>query len=263
MRRSETLIRLTVLIAVLGLALAASALATTIGASAGGVSATLSYVGGPGITTKHERLTISRLGSVVYDRPVPSKGCFKVCGPGDKNPVHVADLYGDGGEDVVLDLFSGGADCCTIEQVYVPSSAVNSYVLDQRNFGEAGAVLKDIGPSGRPEFVSANDAFYCQFTDCAASGLPLQIFEFSAERFVDVTRQHPKLIAVDAGNWIKLYYKHPADNAGLIAAWAADEDNLGLEATVRTVLQLQTADGHLKASFVRALQRFLKKHGYS
>jgi hypothetical protein len=199
----------------------------------------------------------------VYDEAVPAKDCFKVCGPDDKHPVHVADLYGDGGEDVVLDLFSGGADCCTIEQVYVPSLAGNSYVLDQRNFGEAGALLKDIGPSGRPEFVSANDAFYCQFTDCAASGLPLQILEFGDDRFIDVTRQHPKLVAADAGYWLKLYYKNSTDDMGLIAAWAADEDNLGLEATVRTVLQLQTADGHLKASFVTGLQRFLKKHGYS
>jgi hypothetical protein len=235
---------------------------TTATASAGGVTATLSYRDGPGITTKDERLTISQNGHIVYRQAVPARNCFKACSPDGKHPVHVVDLYGDGGEDVVLDLFSGGADCCTIEQVYVPSAAVNSYVLTQRNFGEAGAVLEDIGPKGRPEFVSGNGAFYCQFTFCAASGLPLQIFEFSAERFIDVTSQHPRLIAADASDWIKLYYKHPAEGQGVIAAWAADEENLGLGATVNTVLQLQTADGHLKAAFVRTLLSFLKKHGY-
>jgi hypothetical protein len=241
----------------------ASALATTNTASAGGVEATLSYSGGPGITTKNERLTIEQNGKVVYNEAVPSKGCFKACSPDEKNPVHVVDLYGDGSEDVVLDLFSGGADCCTIEDVYVPSAAVHSYVLDTRNFGEAGATLANIGPDGRPEFVSANNAFYCTFTACAASGLPLQILEFSGERFIDVTKLHPKLVAADASRWIKLYYKYLSNGSGLIAAWAADEDNLGLEPTVSTVLHLQVADHHLKANFVASLQRVLKQHGYS
>ena len=256
---------LTSILAFAALTIPASALGganTATYASAGGVTATLSYSGGPGITTKNERLTIIQNGQPKYSEPVPAKGCFKVCGPADKHPVHVTDLYGDGGEEVVLDLFSGGADCCSIEQVYVHSSALESWVLDQRNFGEAGAVLKDIGPEGRPEFVSANGDFYCQFTFCAASGLPLQIFEFDAERFIDVTRQHPRLIAADAARWIRLYYAHTRQGQGLIAAWAADEDNLGLEATVNTVLQLQTADGHLEASFVRGLLAFLKKHHY-
>jgi hypothetical protein len=258
--------RRTILIAVLGLALMApaSALAntTTASASAGGVTATLSYKDGPGIDTKDERLTISQNGKVVYDQPVPAKGCFKACSPDDKHPVHVTDLYGDGSEDVVLDLFSGGADCCTIEQVYVPSAAVNSYVLTERNFGEAGAVLKDIGPKRRPVFVSANGAFYCQFTDCAASGLPLQIFEFSGEKFVDVTKQYPKLIAADASMWLKLYYKDPKQGLGFIAPWAADDYNDGLAGTARTVLALQAEVHHLKVSFVDGLERFLTKHGY-
>jgi hypothetical protein len=259
LRRAIVLSILALALATPGSALAAS---TVSYASAGGVTAALSYSGGPGITTEDERLKITQNGSVVYDQAVPAKGCFRVCGPGDKEPIHVSDLYGDGSEDVVLDLFSGGADCCTIEQVYVSSAAVNSYVMDEHNFGEAGAVLKDIGPGGRPEFVSGNKAFYCQLTFCAASGLPLQIFEFTEEKFVDVTKQHPKLITADAARWIKLYYKDPTAGQGLIAAWAADEDNLGLQANVRTVLQLQTADGHLKASFVETLQRFLKRHGY-
>jgi len=257
--------RRAVLILILGALLAApaGAAAKSVTASAGGVRATLSYKGGPGITTHDEQLTIKQSGQPTYTEPVPSKGCFQVCGPADNHPVQVTDLYGDDGEDVVLTLFTGGADCCTVDDVYVPSAAMQSYVLDQHNFGEAGAVLKDIGPQGRPEFVSADPDFYCQFTDCAASGLPLQIFEFAGERFVNVTKQYPKLIAADAANWLKLYDKQPKQGQGLIAAWAADEDNLGLAATERTVLQLQIADHHLSASFAMSLQRFLTKHHYS
>jgi hypothetical protein len=253
---------LTAVVSVL-LVVPAAAHATSVSASAQGVKATLSYTGGPGITTKNERLAITQGAKLIYDRAVPANGCFKVCGPGSKHPVAVASLYGDDGEDVVLTLWNGGADCCTLADVYVPSAAVHSYVLDQHNFGEAGFVLKGIGPKGRPEFVSADKAFYCQFTDCAASGLPLQIMEFDAERFVNVTRRYPKLVAADASRWLRLYYKNPLQGLGLIAAWAADEDNLGYEATVRTVLQRQIADGHLKQSFVTNLESFLAKHRYS
>jgi hypothetical protein len=247
---------------VAGAVLPAAAQAHSATASAGGLKATFSYSGGPGITTKDEHLTIVRSGKVVYDQPVPSDGCFKVCGPGAKQPVAVADLYGDDGEDVVLNLFSGGADCCTIADVYVPSAAVQSYVLDTHSFGEAGFRLENIGPAGRPLFVSADNEYYCSITYCAASGLPLQIFEFEAERFVDVTTQYPKLIARDATRWLAIYYRKPSQGQGAIAAWAGDEYLLGksYQATVNTVLQRQYADHHLTLAFIKSLDKLLSKY---
>jgi hypothetical protein len=257
-------LRRTIPMAVIGLTLLlpAAAQAHSSMASAGGLKATLSYSGGPGITTKDERLTIVRGGKVVYDQPVPAAGCFKVCGAGAKQPVAVADLYGNDGEDVVLALFSGGADCCNLADVYVPSAAVQSYVLDTHNFGEAGFKLENIGPKSRPLFVSANNEYYCSITDCAGSGLPLQIFEFEAERFVDVTRQYPKLIARDAAKWLAIYYKNPSQGEGAIAAWADDEYLLGknYQATVNTVLQRQYADHRLTLAFVKSLDKLLSKY---
>lgn len=259
--------RRTVLTAVLGLLMLipAAAQAKTASASAGGVTATLTYdidVAGPATTTGQE-LVITSPGRTVYREQPPNKGCYKACTPIGKHPVQVASLYGNDGEDVVLTLFTGGADCCTVADVYVPSAAMHSYVLDQHNFGEDGFVLRDIGPGGRPEFVSADPAFYCRFNACYASGLPLQIFGFEGERFVNVTRHNRQLIATNASKWLKIYYKNPAQGRGAIAAWAGDEDNLGYAATVRTVLQLQTADGHLTSSFVGALEHFLAKHHYT
>ncbi len=229
---------------------------------AGRVTATLSFTGGPGITTTDERLRITAPGMPVYDQPVSAHGCFKVCSPlGTEPAVQVVDLYGDGEYAVVLNLFSGGADCCGIEQVYVPSAAVQSWVLSERNFGTDGARIADEG--GREVFLSGDQAFYCTFTYCAASGLPIQIWSFTAEAFHNVTKSYPKLIAKDAAFWLSTYDKHLSSGQGLIAAWAADEDNLGLEATVRTVLQLQTADHHLTAKFVTQLESFLERHGYA
>lgn len=240
----------------------AVALATTDTASRGGVTATLSYSDGPGIMTKNERLTVKQAGQPTYDQPVPAKGCVKVCSPEGKHPVSVADIYGDGSEEVILALFTGGADCCTLADVYVHSSALQSWVLDQHNFGEAGFVLKDIGARGRPLFVSANPAFYCRFTICAASALPLQIWEFAAEKFIDVTKQYPKLISADASKWLSLYYKDPSSGEGPIAAAAADDYELGktYKATIDTVLQLQYADHHLTLRFIQGLEKYLDAH---
>lgn len=232
-------------------------------ASAGGLTATLSWAGGLGPTTRNVRLRIARRGRLVYDEPVPATGCFKVCGPADRHPVHVAKLYGNDGEDVILALWSGGADCCVLANVYVPSAAVHSYVLDQHNFGEGGFALRDIGPHHRPEFVSADPGFYCRFTACAESALPVEIFEFKAESFINVTRQHPALIRADAARWLRLYKRNPRRGLGAIAAWAGDEDNLGRQATVRRVLARQHAEHHLTRGFISSLQRFLAAGHYT
>jgi hypothetical protein len=263
MMRRLTIVAALALTLLAGVTADAAGAITKDSATAGGLTATLSY-SGSGFTVKNVRLTLLQHGKVIYDQAVPRTGCFHVCVAGDKNPVHIADLYGDDGEDVVLTMFSGGADCCTIDDVYVPSAAVQSYVVDTHNFGEAGAVLKNIGPRGRPLFVSADPLFYCRFTDCAASGLPLQILEFEGERFVDVTRSYPKLIAADAERWLKLYSREPSDREGLIAAYVADQYQLGGSGrtTADTVLDRREHDGSLTRKFVAQLLAFMKAHHY-
>jgi hypothetical protein len=254
---------LTAVVVSLSLLYPAVAPAHDVTASGGGIKATLSYSGGPGITTKNLRLTITKGAKTVYNKPVPATGCTKVCGPQSKQPVAVASLYGDDGQDVVLNLWSGGADCCTLADVYVPSAATSSYVLDQHNFGEGGYTIENIGPKQRPEFVSSDTRFYCAFgSTCADSALPLQIFEFNAEKFVNVTRHYPKLIAADAARWYNAYFKSPKQGLVKIIAWAADEYNLGDQSLAIKVLKRQVARGYMKASIESGLQRFLPDNGY-
>ncbi len=238
----------------------ASAAARSYAARGGGVAATLSFVETSGIDVKNERLRITAPGMPTYDKPVPASGCFKVCDPGNKPVVQVVDLYGDGQYEVVLDLWTGGADCCGLVQVYVPSAAMHSWVLSSRNVGHYGAALTKLG--GREVFVSADNDFYCTFISCAASGLPVQVLSFTGDAFHDVTRSYPALIARDAASWLKLYYRHLGEGEGVLAAWAADEYNLGRAAAATSMLNQQVAARHISRSFVRTLQTFLTKHGY-
>jgi hypothetical protein len=259
--------------------LAPAALATTQTASSGGVTATFTYSGTfPNYTGLH--LTIAQSGSVLYDQPVRSRTCGKFCAPGATgtraSSVHIIDLDHTGQPNVVLDIYSGGAHCCSIEQVFTFNTGTRTYAKTERNFGDPGTNIKDLNHDGRFEFVTADDRFAYEFTDFAASGLPLQILTFSGGRFHDVTNSYPALIRKDASFWLRTFKgmarQHYVDTVGVIAAWAADEYRLGNSAAANRYLSAQANAGHLKSAlgssvrqgqrFVATLKKFLRRHGY-
>jgi hypothetical protein len=246
---------------------------------AGDVSVTYTYRGTPPLSG-HSRLKISKGGEVVYDQAVTSKWCGSECSPSiiarGRSVVHIVHLSRTGPPSVVLGLYSGGAHCCFVEQVY--SLAANSDAVHKAeyNFGNPGVKLVKLSANGRFDFLSANNAFAYAFTDFAASGMPIEIFGFSHDRFHNVTRSFPTLIHKDAARWMNAFRSqagtHYQDSVGLVAAWAADEDMLGRSAAVARFLTAQATAGHLNSAlspitpsdekYVLALQKFLRAHGY-
>jgi hypothetical protein len=259
--------------------LAPAALATTQTATGGAVTATFTYTGQfPNYSGLH--LSIAQSGSVLYDQPVSSKACGTDCAPeatGTKaSSVQVVDLDDIGQPNVVLELYTGGAHCCSVDQVFTFDPGTMTYAMAERNFGDPGARIEDLKHDGHFEFVTADDAFAYAFTDFAASGLPLQIFTLSGSRFQDVTNSYPALIRKDAATWLKgfkgMARGHYSDSVGVIAAWAADEYRLGKSAAANRFLHQQAKAGHLRSplgasvaqgqKFVTTLQKFLRRHGY-
>jgi hypothetical protein len=266
-----------ILVGLAALVVAPVALATTQTASSGDVTATFTFQGK--VPNFHGlRLTIAQGGTVDYDQPVVSKFCAELCWPGPavaaKRPaVQVVDLEHTGNPDVVLDLYSGGAHCCTVIQIFSFQAATSSYLETERVFGDPDARVVDLGHDGNFEFLTADDSFAYRFTDFAASGLPIEILTFAGGNFTDVTRSYPALVAKDAAFWLKAFRasgrEHYADSVGVIAAWAADEDLLGHVKLVNRYLRAQAAAGHLNAAsgvggmrFVANLQKFLRRRGY-
>jgi hypothetical protein len=267
-------------VAVASLAAAAAALATSQTARSGAVSATYAVAGTfPQITG--ETLTIKRSGRVFYREPVTSHECGNLpCAPAftprHGSSISVLDLEHDGQPDVVLQLFTGGANCCFLAQVFSWDPGTMTYVKTERNFAYGGFAIKDLGHNGRFEFDSFNGDFIGSFTDVAASAAPIQILTFSGRRFHDVTRSYPALVAANAAAALKAFRSTApryADSVGVIAAWAADEDLLGNSAMVNSYLHQQAAAGHLNTPlssvgepsgtrFVAALQKFLRRLGY-
>jgi hypothetical protein len=259
-----------------GLAAFAPAAALAAGGSTASVSASVGVSGTGRAGSGSLVLSITRNGTVVYDQPVRASGCAARCTdvpvPPGKSPLHVLDLDRNGEPEAVLGLFSGGASCCFIDQVFSYNPAARTYVRSQHDFLNAGATLTRL--SGRWVFKSGDSRITeSGFTDTADSGTPIQIWRFAARRFTDVTRRYPALIRADAAMWMRLFNHHLSNGVGLIAAWAADEDLLGQSAMVDSTLRSLAAQDKLRTPlglphdsatvFVAQLEKLLHKLGYA
>jgi hypothetical protein len=243
-------------------------------ASAGGVTATFTY-SGSGINVKHPRLKIARAGQTAYDQPVHAAVCGTQCGPGAFGPhqrsVRVIRLQPGGQPDVLLELYSEGASCCFIDQVFSYAPATHGYVKAEHDFGSYGAALRRLGSARRWRFISGDENFKYAFTDGADSGEPIQIWSFSGGRFHNLTRRYPTLITSDAARWLRLFKHHLNNGVGLIAAWAADEELLGHDRRVQSTLATAARHGDLRDGgdglatgkrFITELNRLLHRLGY-
>jgi|SRR5579884_347642 len=263
--------RRTILIVALlaGLLVPASAQAATQTASRGGVVATITYHGRYPLI-KGLRIKITVGGKLGYEQAVDIKNCTPYCAPADLRggSVKILDLEGDGRLEVVLEATSAGAHCCFYDQVYTPGAG-GGYSVTTRDFANSGAALRDLSHDRRTEFVTADNAFAYEFADYAESGMPIEILRFTgggdvAGRFVDVTRHYPALIRRDARQWWKAYeYDRYSGRRGLIAAWAADEYNLGRRAAANRTLSREVRAHHISAHFAKRLRAFLKRQGYA
>jgi hypothetical protein len=199
-------------------------------------------------------------------------GCLVSTAPADP-PVRFAPLDGAGSADLIVNLYSGGANCCTVLDLFRQSAALGGlYVLSaSHNFAYAGYRLEKIG--SRYVFLTADPSFSTVFTDFAASGLPIQILQLSGVKFADVTSRYPALVRRDAARWMTAYRKARGRNdVGLIAPWAADEARLGLWSSAHAYLVSQARAGRLRSTlfprsasgtrFIGQLEALLRREGY-
>lgn len=199
-------------------------------------------------------------------------GCIVSTVPADP-PLRFAALDGVGSADLLVNLYSGGANCCTVLDLFRPSAALGGqYVLSSsHNFAYAGYRLERLG--SQEEFVTADPTFSTVFTDFADSGLPLQILQLSGVKFVDVTARYPQLVRRDARRWLRAYHAARGRNdVGLIAPWAADEALLGRWRSAHAYLVAQARGGRLRSTlfpradggtrFIRRLEKLMHREGY-
>jgi hypothetical protein len=112
--------------------------------SSGAVQATLSFDKESDFAYTNVRLRIVRDGAAAFDGPVtePCRECpVSPAGRGEDDSMRVVDLNGDGEPEVLIDLYTGGAHCCTFALVYGFSPGSGTYERAVNDFLDAGYVL--------------------------------------------------------------------------------------------------------------------------
>ena len=251
------------------LAAAAPAAAEQQTATEGQVTATFSFAGGYPDGFTGLELAIARAGATAYDQPVSAKACEEpYCAPGGGNrkSIHVRDLEGDGEPEVLLDLYTGGAHCCVIGQIF--TFAGGSYrKAAEHDWADPGYRLADVDGKGTVELKSADARFAYAFTAFAYSGFPVRLYHWRDGRLVDVTRRFRAAVRKDAKRWMRIYRRADFEPQGALAAWAADQHRLGRRAAARRFVRRAVRTGKLHdmpgaAKFPRRLDRQLRRWGY-
>jgi hypothetical protein len=178
-------------------------------------------------------------------------------------PLRVIDLDGDGEPEVVVNLFSGGAYCCTETRVYrwCGSSYAASPLYD---FGEAGYHLQRFGPT--VQLVGAFPTWLTISSSHAESGYPIQVWRQTPHGLRNATRDHPAVLAEDARTWHRILVRRRNEGTlttvGPLAAYAVDLIRLGRGADADAAVDDAELAGELEdvgaAEFRRGVRKVLR-----
>ena len=183
----------------------------------------------------------------------------------------------DGGEpEVLVELYTQGAHCCTV--VLVLRHAGGTYRPKLLDFGNYGYKLVDLDQDGLPELSAFDERFVYTYGAYVFSSAPPEISQYRAGRLVDVTRKFPALSARNAKQVGKefLTKKKPSRDVDLrtfIAVYVADQYLLGNPTEAKRALDYALAHGLAYSgkkflgtpagrNFAAVLMRDLRKWGY-
>jgi hypothetical protein len=252
------------------LALPASASAATDNARSGDVRAALTYNCGSGTFTCTEMRFRVRRGpgnNVVLDQRITLSG-NQPFGPGNPNgdSVRFANLDSDAEQEILVDLFTGGAHCCLIGFIYDYNGT--SYNRTGRNWADPGYVLTNIDRRDRPEFRTGDKRFVTLYTSYVESRLPIQIWNYRGGRLKTVTRKFRNTVRRDRDAALRFYRtvrRAKGDVRGALAAYQADNYLLSRRTAARgwRVLRGLRRRGIVSTRYLRSLQRKLRQFGYA
>ena len=190
--------------------------------------------------------------------------------PPSTHPLCLVSFPGNTRPTALIGLSSGGAHCCLTLRAY--DAVGGRWRTTDDALGSGAVRLVPVGSS--PAIVTSDGSFAYRFADFAGSGLPVRVLQVQGDRFVDVTRRHPPLIAADAIRWWDAFEAGRSDPLGVLAAWTADECELGNQTRAYSRLRALAAAGSLNltpgqtdgwatgTAYLADLQSFLVRRGY-
>jgi hypothetical protein len=229
-------------------------------------------------------VTIDRAGVRLVDESLDDVQCSGCAswpagqGAAGTRSVTARDLDGDGEPEVLVDLYSGGANCCWFSVSYRFDATQNNYVRKLlRPGGSFPYTLKDLNGDGIPEFKSIDYRFAYKYGSNADTPRPLRIFDWDAGKLVDVTLAYKQLAGADAASFYRGYLRYrkakDVNVRGLLAAYLASSYNAGngRVAWRRVVAAYRRGDvdkkfagdvGPFGSAYLKSLRSFLRKTGY-
>lgn len=276
-------VRALVLAVLLALCAPGAAWAARETASSGAVEVSLSYARDAGaLQARDVRLSITRDGVPALRSDAAGLACMACRGAvpirgiagADTPSLTVRDLDADGDPEVLLELYTGGAHCCSVTVLYRWDGT--RYRRSSQYWGNYGFRLGDLGRDGRVEVLAFDERFVYAFCAYVCSAAPSQVLRLTDGRLRDVTREFPERAARDADALRRALRslkgsERPAIK-GVLPAYCALEYLAGRGA--RCIPELERAlrrgdlrrnEGDLAPSgraYVRAVLRFLSKTGY-
>jgi len=185
---------------------------------------------------------------------------------------------------VMIEGFSGGAHCCEAPVVYLfhHNHYVKAVDMSPNNYKDHLAFDHNQGftpmvVGKRVLLRTGDDQFSYAFACYACSAGPIVLDAVGPNGLVDVTLQHPSLVAADARSLWKSAHKaaglNGAGSFGILPAWVADECALGRGATAWSTIEHLSNTGVLSdglyhqetfnhGSYLPSLKAFLLRHDY-
>ena len=183
----------------------------------GPVEVVVSYTAREDITEKNRPLLEYE---IFYEGRSRVKDAVLAVGSGD---VLIGDFDKDGGMEVSIQAFTGGAHCCTTTTVY----SWNGNDFDELNLDETlSGDFEDIDGDGSFEFVTVDSNFLAKFSSYADSVAPPMVFSLVEGNFVDSTRNYPDYIYSKIAD-LEQRNQQIMNNHGLLAAYVADKILVG------------------------------------
>jgi hypothetical protein len=246
-------------------------------ASSGSVSATFTSTDAGDGQFKDLNITVTRGGVQAYSGMPKVRGCEQpYCAPdtvdgGTRQALSVVDANDDGEPDVIVNLYSGGAHCCEIALVLMWDGT--TYRPTTHNFADPGYRLLPGSGDQPTAFLTADARFGYEFDAYAFSGMPLQVLQLGDDgTWADRTFFYTSRIKADAARWKKAYMKvrRTHDSLGVLAAYIADEWQLGRQKAADAFLQHELRAGRLRTTkpwpggkaYIKLLKRDLRSWGY-
>ncbi len=244
--------------------------------SSGAVRATLAYVRdgnaakGEPPTYRSLRLTVRAAGRTTLRRlPITGRGATGML---TRPQVTVRDVTGDGVPDVIVDIFTGGAHCCSISTIVRSTPKSWNRSLITKDWADHGYRLVDTGGSSTPEFLTDDPRFTNLYASYAASANPIRIYSAEGGQLRDVTTQFPDWIRSDVTRWEKVWNDAAKESDPQIvadlrtssaAAWIADLALLGEYDAAKAVFAAAQARGDFTVpNFGGQLGHDLRRFGY-